>query len=133
MAENEEPKTSVNPGYVLTQLSRAITNSTEHPDPLVRQRAIERTQRWEQVFRAMLSGSIDFGARAPVQDVPEWVTLEVLHGGFASGNLLGGGPLQPHEISLLERLNIPLDDKGRAALNIYYLSDAGQQDLCHLL
>jgi len=133
MAENEEPKTSVNPGYVLAQLSRAITNSTEHPDPLVRQRAVERTKRWEQVFRAMLSGSIDFGARAPVLDVPEWVTLEVLHGGFASGNLLAGGPLQPHEISLLERLNLSPDDKGRAALNIYYLSDAGQRDLCQLL
>jgi hypothetical protein len=40
--------------------------------------------------------------------------------------------LQPHEIRLLERLNLPLD-KGRAAINIYYLSDAGHRDLCEML
>lgn len=133
MAENEEQKMSVNPGYVLGQLSRAISSSTEHSDPLVRQRAAERIKRWEQVFSAMLSGSIAFGARAPVQGIPEWVTLEVLQGGFASGNLLAGGPLQPHEIGLLERLNFPRDDRGRAALNIYYLSEPGHNDLCGLL
>jgi hypothetical protein len=133
MAENEEPKMSVNPGYVLGQLSRAISSATEHSDPLVRQRATERMKRWEQVFRAMLSGSISFGARAPVQGVPEWVTLEVLHGGFASGILLAAGPLQPHEIGLLEHLDLPRDDRGRAALNIYYLSEAGHSDLCRML
>jgi len=132
MSENEEPKISVNPGYVLGQLSRAILSAVENPDAIVRQRAIERIKQWEQVFREMLSGSISLGERAPVQGVPEWVTLEVLHGGFASGNLLAGGPLQPHEIRLLDRLNLPLD-KGRTAINIYYLSDAGHQELCGML
>ena len=132
MSENEEPKISVNPGSVLGQLSRAILSAVENPDAIVRQRAIERIKQWEQVFREMLSGSISLGERAPVQGVPEWVTLEVLHGGFASGNLLAGGPLQPHEIRLLDRLNLPLD-KGRTAINIYYLSDAGHQELCGML
>ena len=132
MSENEEQKSLVNPGYVLGQLSRAILSSVENPDTSVRQRAIERITQWEQVLRGMLTGSISVGARAPIQGVPEWVTLEVLHGGFASGNLLAGGPLQPHEIRLLEQLNLPLD-KGRAAINIYYLSEAGHQDLCGML
>ena len=133
MQKDEKPKTAINPGYVLGQLRRSISAATKHSDPDVRERAIERTSRWEQVFQAMLSGSAAFGTRTPVKNVPEWVTLEVLQGGFASGNLLAGGPLQPHEVGLLERLNHPADDTARAALNIYYLSDDGQNELSAML
>ena len=131
--EQEELKLSVNPGYVIGQLQRAISAATEHLDPGVRQRAIERTKRWEQLLRSMFSGSVSFGTRAPLKDVPEWVTLEVLQGGFASGNLLAGGPLQPHEVDLLERINRPPDDLARATLNTYYLSEAGRHNLCAML
>jgi hypothetical protein len=131
--EEEELKISVNPGYVLGQLLRAISAATEHLDPGVRQRAIERTKRWEEVLRSMFSGSASFGTRAPLKDIPEWVTLEVLQGGFASGDLLAGGPLQAHEIDLLERLNRRPDETARAALNMYHLSEAGRRDLCAML
>jgi hypothetical protein len=47
MSENEEPKMSVNPGYVLGQLSRAILSAVENPDASVRQRAMERIKQWE--------------------------------------------------------------------------------------
>jgi hypothetical protein len=133
MPENESPKTSVNPGYILGQLSRAISAAIQHPDPSVQQRAIERTKRWEQVFQGMLSGTVSFGMRAPVQDVPEWVTLEVVRGGFATGNLVAGGPLQAFELDLLRHLNREPDNTARAALNIYYLGDLGQRDLCAML
>jgi hypothetical protein len=133
MSEQEDPKISANPGYVLGQLSRAISAATQHPDAAVRQRAIERTKRWEQVFQAMLDGSVSFGTRAPVQGVPEWVTLEVVHGGFATGNLLAGGPLKAHELDLLRHLNRSPDNTARAALNIYYLSESGQRDLCGMV
>jgi hypothetical protein len=133
MAENEGLKISVNPGYVLGQLSKAISAATEHPDAAVRRRATERAQRWEQVFQAMLSGAVAFGTRAPVEGVPEWVTLEVLHGGFATGNLLAAGPLQSHELDLLEHLQRTPDETARAALNIYYLSDLGRLDLSAML
>jgi hypothetical protein len=133
LPENEGPKTSVNPGYVLGQLSRALSAAAQHPDPSVRQRAIERTNRWEQVFQAMLNGSVSFGTRAPVQGVPEWVTLEVVHGGFATGNLLAGGPLQPFESDLLRNLKRASDDTARAALNIYYLGEQGQRALLEML
>jgi hypothetical protein len=129
MPENEDSNATVNPGYVLGQLSRAISAATEHPDEAVRQRARERIQRWVRVFQGMLSGKISVGARAPVQDVPEWATLEVVHGGFATGNLAAGGPLQAHEIELLQRIDRPSDDTSRAALNIHYLSDQGQREL----
>jgi hypothetical protein len=133
MPENEGPKTSVNPGYVLGQLSRAISAATHNPDPSVRQRAVERTKRWEQVFQAMLGGTVSFGTRAPVQGVPDWVTLEVMHGGFATGNLLAGGALQAFELDLLRHLNRTPDTTARAALNIYYLGDLGQRDLCAMM
>lgn len=133
MSDHKNPKISVNPGYVLGQLSRAISAGSQHPDPAVRQRAIERTRRWEQVFQAMLDGSVSLGTRAPVQGVPEWVTLEVVHGGFATGNLLANGPLQAHELDLLQRLKRAPDDTARAALNIHFLSESGQRDLGTML
>jgi hypothetical protein len=52
----------------------------------------------------MLSGSIDVGARTPIRDAPAWVTLKVLQGGFASGELsaaLSPGD-EPNEAYLTE-------------------------------
>jgi len=121
--EDDDTRTTVNP-YVLGQLSRAITTAAEHPDTAVRQRAVKRIEQWEEVFQGMLTGTLSVGTRAPVQDVPAWVTLEVVQGGFATGNLLAGGVLQPHELELLARLKRAPDNTGRAALNIYYLSSS---------
>jgi hypothetical protein len=129
MPEDEDTRTTVNP-YVLGQLSRAITTAAGHPDEAVGQRALERIERWEQVFQGMLNGTLSVGTRAPVQDVPAWVTLEVVQGGFATGTLLAGGDLQPHELELLAQLKRAPDNTARAALNIYYLSESGQKDLC---
>lgn len=128
-----EREISLNAGYALGQLSRAMSTAAEHPDPTVRQRASERTKRWEQVFRAMLTGSVSFGTRAPVQGIPEWVTLEVVQGGFATGNLLAGGPLQPFELDLLRKLDRKPDETARAALNIYYLGESGHRHLLEML
>jgi len=133
MPGSDDRETSINPGYVVGQLCRAIAAAREHPDAAVRQRALKRIERWQQVFRGLLSGTILYGERAPVQDAPAWVTLEVVQGGFATGNLLAGGVLQPHELALLARLTRPADNTARAALNIYHLSDAGQRDLCEML
>lgn len=132
MPEDDDTRTTVNP-YVLGQLSRAIRTATGHPDVAVRQRASQRIEHWEQVFQGMLSGTLSVGTRAPVRDVPAWVTLEVVQGGFATGTLLAGGALQPHELGLLKRLNRAPDKTARAALNIYYLSDSGQKELCEMM
>jgi hypothetical protein len=132
MTDDNVTKPAANP-YVLGQLSRAITTAAGHPDEAVRERALNRIERWEQVFQGMLSGTLSVGTRAPVQDVPTWVTLEVVQGGFATGTLLAGGVLQPHELHLLERINRAPDNTARAALNIYYLSDSGQKDLCEIM
>lgn len=122
---------SVNPGYALGQLARALAALEQHTDPKVRERTAARVQRWRQVIDGMARGSLDVGTRTPVADVPAWVTLEVVHGGFATGGLLAGGPLQPHEEALLEALGRP--GAGRAALNFHFISDAGLAELQSLL
>jgi hypothetical protein len=132
MAQDDDNNASPSP-YVLGQLCRAVKAASGHPDPSVRQRALKRVEHWEQVFQGMLTGTLSVGTQAPVQDVPAWVTLEVVQGGFATGNLLAGGDLQPHELDLLAWLHRRPDSTARAALNIYYLSDSGQKDLCEMM
>jgi hypothetical protein len=132
MPQDDGNSSSISP-YVLGQLCRAVTAASGHPDASVRQRALKRIEHWEQVFQGMLSGTLSVGTRAPVQDLPEWVTLEVVQGGFATGHPLAGGALQPHELDLLARLNRDPDSTARAALNIYYVSDSGQKDLCEMM
>jgi hypothetical protein len=77
-SDDTNEKLQVNPGYVVGQLLREISTSATHPDPSVRQRALERVKRWEEVFQGMFE--------------------------FAVGSLAAGGPLQTHETDLLSRL-----------------------------
>jgi hypothetical protein len=122
-----------NPGYALGQVARALATSEGHPDEATRARAAHKAQRWVAVFQGMVSGALNVGARTPVAGTPPWATLEVLRGGFATGHLLAEGPLQAHEEALLRALpTIPAGGE-RAALNSYYLSDAGLAALQTLL
>ena len=122
-----------NPGYALGQLARAFTTSETHADADVRSRARQKIARWVQVFQGMLSGALHIGSRVPVEQTPAWATLEVVTGGFATGDLLAGGALRPHEHDLLRRLPAVPPGGERAALNSYYLSDAGLDALRQLL
>lgn len=128
-----EHEVVVNPGYAHDQLARSLRSLASHADPAVRARAAERVRRWESVIRGLAEGSLAIGSRTPVAGVPAWVTLEVAHGGFATGRLLAGGPLQPHEGPLLESLGRPAAPAWRQALNLHFLSDAGLRELGGLL
>lgn len=126
---NSKP-TAVNPGYAAFQIARAFTTSKEHDDPHTRQRAKQRIAGWETVLRSILNGSVDYGSRTPVHKAPAWATLEVVTGGFATGELLAGGPLQEHEKKLLEDLSTVIGEgQERGSLNAYFLTDAGLSDL----
>lgn len=141
MSDPQEPKVgegapethSANPGYVLGQLARAFTTSQTHGDPATRERASQKIARWAQVFQGMLSGALAIGSRTPVSGTPAWATLEVMGGGFASGNVLAGGPLQPHEADLLRTLPAVAPGAERGTINSYYLSEAGFQTLREML
>jgi hypothetical protein len=62
-----------------------------------------------------------------------WATFEVVTGGFATGAVLAGGALQPHEQELLRTLPAIAAGAERAAITSYYLSDAGLDNLHQML
>ena len=119
----------VNPGYAAFQIARALTTSEEHDDAATRERAKERVAKWERILLSILSGSVQYGSRTPLAEVPAWATLEVATGGFATGQLLAAGPLQEHEKKLLDGLPRVRTGNERSALNAYFLSEAGLADL----
>lgn len=120
------------PGYALAQLEKALVTAGGHADPATRERAARKVERWKQVLDGMFTGTLAVGSRTPVVGVPAWATLEVAHGGFATGNLLAGGPLQAHEAEMLRRIEAPAG-KERAALNLHFLGDEGRAELSRML
>jgi len=129
-----EPATSpVNPGYAAFQIAKALTTSEVHEDASTRERAREKIAKWEKVLQNIFAGSVDYGSRIPVAEVPAWATLEVVTGGFATGRLLASGPLEEHEKSLLEKLPGNFSQEPRRALNAYFLTDDGLADLSRKL
>lgn len=125
---------TANPGYALGQLARALKTAQDHPDPATRQRAQDKHDRWAQVLKGMADGTLRIGARTPVASTPAWVTLEVAHGGFATGAFVAEGPRLQHETLVLERL--PADVPGqteRERLNLFFSSDQGQRELLQAL
>lgn len=131
--EQDEVALSANPNYIYGQIAQAQQTSQTHPDPATRERAQQKIRRWWEVLHGLLTGKLAIGSRTPVAGVPEWVTLEVAAGGFATGALLAEGPLQPHEAALLQELPAPPAGGERGALNRFFLSPAGQARLQELL
>jgi hypothetical protein len=112
---------NVGEGYAFEQLRRAVRHAGENS---------ERAARWRALLDGMAGGTVSVGSRTPVADTPAWVTLEVLHGGFATGRYLAEAPLRHDEQEVVAAL--PADAPGttdRERLNLYYLSDAGQEIL----
>jgi len=124
---------AANPGYAAGQLARALLTADQHTDPEVRQRAQAKIDAWTKVFVGMLDGALTVGSRTPVRDTPAWATLEVVTGGFATGELLAAGPLRPHETAWLERLGQAGAVAPRAVLNAHFLTEAGLDQLREML
>lgn len=131
--EEETPTLQVNPGYALGQIAKALVTTEEHEDQSTRERAREKIEKWVTVFNGIVGGSLKVGSRTPVPDVPAWATLEVLTGGFATGEMLAGGPLKNHESDLLNRLALEEGPESRRLLNAYYLTEMGMAELLELL
>lgn len=123
MSDDDGPR--VNPGYPLAQLRKALSGAGEQ--------APKRVEQWRRVLSGLFDGALRIGSRTPVQNTPPWVTLEVVHGGFATGNWAAAGPLQPHEIQKLDAAPRPSQLTDRAALNLYYLGDLGRPELAAML
>jgi hypothetical protein len=128
-SETNVKPAAVNPGYATFQIARAFTTTKGHDDPQTRERAKRRIAKWKTILRNILSGSVQYGSRTPVHAAPAWATLEVVTGGFATGELLAAGPLQQHEKKLLEDLPAVGVGQERGRLNAYFLTDTGLSDL----
>ena len=124
MADDPSDRTRINPGYVLGQLARALASAGAG--------AAARVRQWQDVLSGLARGILDVGSRVPVRNTPAWVTLEVIHGGFATGGLAAGGALLPHETEKLGALT-PEQTAGRTALNLYYVGDSGRSELLERL
>jgi hypothetical protein len=107
-------------------LAAAVSASTAAD----RESAQRKVRRWEDVVSGMAAGTLAVGSRTPVADIPAWVTIEVAHGGFATGRCLAEVPLSEDEAARVA--TFPEDVPGRndrERLNLWYLGDVGQVEL----
>lgn len=111
--------------YAFGQLERALLRVPADGD-----KALAKVARWRAVLDGMADGTLAVGSRTPVADTPAWVTLEVAHGGFATGRFLAETGLRDDESAIVSAL--PPEARGttpRERLNLWYLTDAGQAEL----
>ncbi len=126
----DEPRAAASPWYAMSQLQRAIDNLAAAPDPADRARLEAKVSRWRSVLAGMADGTLTVGSRTPVAGVPAWVTLDVAHGGFASGRLAAETPLRADELAIAGRVTGgPTSWTERERVNLWYLSDPGRARL----
>jgi hypothetical protein len=129
----EEPHAIAAPHFAVDRLHRALHTAATSGDPATRARAAAKVDRWKAVLDGMAVGSLTLGSRTPVADTPAWVTLEVVTGGFPTGRYLAEQPLDPDERARLALLPPGPGRTPRERLNLWYLSDAGQDELLSAL
>jgi hypothetical protein len=119
--------------YPEFQLAKAIAALAQSSAP----NALIRVQNWASVIAGMASGKLRIGERQAVNNAPIWATTKVMHGGFATGELLAAGALTVDEERLLATLaenDIAANGaSARAQLNAYFLSAPGWAQLQQLL
>ena len=116
------------------QLWLALERAQSAGDRDARRRAQAKAEKWQAVLSGMATGQLSVGSRTPVADTPAWVTLEVVHGGFATGRYLAEAELDEDEAAVVR--DLPADVPGttdRERLNLWYLSDRGQRHLVEAL
>lgn len=116
-----------------SRLAQALLNSEPITDAARQGPSNKKLRQLQAVLSNLLDGDVTYGSRTPLPDVPAWATLEVMTGGFATGSLLAGGPMQPHERKLIQELGIKDDSNARRKLNAWFLGDAGMALLTQLL
>eukprot|EP01038_Epipyxis_sp_PR26KG_P019927 gene19927-28207_t len=110
-------------GYAVFQLSKALIAHDKNCGPLARFEASRRISHWQQVITHMLQGTAEYGSRTPIAGLPAWVTLEVITGGFATGNLLAGGELTDYERELAASIPGVRQGFERLDINAWHLTD----------
>lgn len=125
-------------GYPFDQLHRALRTAANHEDEATRDRAEQKAKKWQQVIRGIQYRDLEVGSRTPVKNVPGWLTLEVVTGGFATGGLSAGGELLSFENELLQSIlpsqsELPSANVDRRLFNFYFISQPGFENLLQQL
>lgn len=126
----EQQPLAVATSYPESLLAQAFVTALTHEEAGTRQRAEVRGQRWREVLAAMTAGRVTVGSRTPVTGIPAWVTPKVMRGGFSTGAVSAGGPLQAHETDAARSFGVPAE---RRALFAYCLTEPGLAWLWALL
>lgn len=125
--------------YPQLQLSKALQALELNPDSRTAQKRVKKWYVFEKKFN---DNELTIGSSQPVKNYPKWVTLEVLHGGFASGRAMAGGSLSNYEQQKISELaekqenfkiKSSMTSKQRHFLNLYFLSDEGMAELLEAL
>ena len=139
--------------YVHHQLLQAMRTAADHPDPAVREAALERMERWRQVIDGMAEGTLRIGSRRPLVGLPTWVTPmadgtlrigsrrplvglpawvtpRVVRGGFATGKAAAAIPPAEDERLRAQQLGI---EATRHAIFESWLTPEGLAELEVLL
>ncbi|KAG9392856.1 hypothetical protein J8273_5789 [Carpediemonas membranifera] len=131
--EEKDTVHEANPFFGFFQLAGQMRNMDSSRNDLSSddyRRYKSRAEKWMHTIYGMLTGDIAVGSRAPIKDTPTWVTLEVLRGGFASGDFVAGGPLLQWESDLAVQHHV---EPHRADLNRFFLTGQGMKIILDML
>jgi hypothetical protein len=120
----------VGSNYVANLLSTALLTAAESESPEVRESAARRVDRFQRALEGMSSGAIEVGSRTPVKDLPAWVTLEVVRGGFATGRGAAQVEMSQDEARLINDFGM---SGGRGEIFRFLLTDQGQSLLREMI
>ncbi|MEL7051004.1 MAG: hypothetical protein AAGM45_04365 [Cyanobacteria bacterium J06588_5] len=130
--DSQEAGQQVGYGYPQMRIAKALQTAQQNPDQETRDRAWQKISDWVAVLDGMVTGKLSIGSRTPTK-APAWATLKVTQGGFATGTLLAGGPLQKHELALFAELGCAPHVEGRSHLNRHFISEVGLARLQEVL
>lgn len=117
--------------YARAQWVSSFVTAASHVDRATRERALRRAGLWQQVLDGMAIGLLNIGSPQPVSDLPTWVTLNVMRGGFATGVPQAAGEPTPFEHELAAAPGSPA--QVRAACFEQCLTEPGLHRLWSLL
>lgn len=124
--------TNVGKGYANYQFAKAFNRVINAEESTEKSYALQKLEKWQSVIHSMNKGIINIGSRRPA-NAPEWVTLEVVTGGFATGKYLAGGEIQDFETNLIKKFDLEASRENvRKTLNSYFLTEDGLNQLYKL-
>ena len=105
---DDDASTTAAPHYALGRLQQALETAVVSGDPATPgPRSGQGGALAGRALDGMASGGLAVGSRTPVADAPAWVTLEVVHGGFATGRFLAEQPAGRRRAGAVARTCLP--------------------------